>query len=124
MSDEKLYVIPSSSMSKIREELFDLKNTSSFLLKYFVENREVSAWDSSPIPQLCELYCGSASVDSLLDTVSEEHIKIPQQYKDSISKGDVVLRNSDYVAILTLIESLRVIKKTTSMNYGISFEVH
>lgn len=124
MSDEKLYVIPSASMSRIREELADLKNTSSFLLKYFVEDREVNTWDSSPIPELCELYCGSASVGSLLDTVSEEYIDIPQQYKDSIGVGDVVLRNSDYVAMLTLIESLRTIKKTASMNYGISFEVH
>lgn len=124
MSDEKLYVIPSASMSKIREELADLKSTSSFLLKYFVEDREVNTWDSSPIPELCELYCGSASVDSLLDTVSQEYIEIPQQYKDSVGVGDVVLRNSDYVAMLTLIESLRTIKKTASMNYGISFEVH
>ena len=124
MSDEKLYVIPSASMRKIREELTDLKSTSSFLLKYFVEDREVNTWDSSPIPELCELYCGSNSVDSLLDTVSEEHIDIPQQYKDSIGTGDVVLRNSDYVAILTLIESLRTMKKSASINYGISFEVH
>lgn len=124
MSDEKLYVIPSSSMRQIREELSDLKGTSSFLLKYFVEDREVNTWDSSPIPELCELYCGSNSVDSLLDTVSEEYIEIPQQYKDSIGTGDVVLRNSDYVAILTLIESLRTMKKSASMNYGISFEVH
>ena len=76
MSDEKLYVIPSASMRKIREELTDLKSTSSFLLKYFVEDREVNTWDSSPIPELCELYCGSNSVDSLLDTVSEEHIEL------------------------------------------------
>ena len=124
MSDEKLYVIPSASMSRIREELADLKNTSSFLLKYFVEDREVNTWDTSPIPELCELYCGSNSIDSLLNTVSEEYIEIPQQYRDSVGDGDVVLRNSDYVAILTLIESLRTMKKSASMNYGISFEVH
>lgn len=124
-SDEKLYVIPSEAVLKIREELSDLKVTSSFLLKYYVETREVLAWDDSPIPFLAELYCGSASVNSLLDTLAERpSVEIPDEYLNSLSKEDIVLTNADYVGILTLIESLRTLKATTAMNHGISFEVH
>ena len=124
-NDEKLYVIPAESATKIREELSELKITSSYLLKYYIEEREVWAWDDSPIPALTELYCGSSSVNSLLDTLSERpSVEIPEQYLDSLSAEDIVLTNADYVGILTLIESLRTLKASTAMNHGISFEVH
>ena len=125
MSDEKLYVIPAGSLEKIREELLELKTTSSCLLKYYAELREVDAWDDSPIIHLCELYCGSSSMDGLLTTLSEDPgVEVPQQYLDMIADGDVVISNAEYVAILTLLESLRNLKSSTATNYGISFEVH
>jgi len=125
MSDEKLYVIPSESMSVIFEELSETQSISSVLLKHFVEKSEVLDWDSTPIMQLCELYSGSASVKSYVEELATNPVvDIPQQYKDKLGTGDVVITNSDYVGLTTLIEGLRIVKASVSMNYGVSFEVH
>ena len=123
--DEKLYVLPCESVEKINKELLELKNMSSFFLKHYVDLNELESWDHTPILHLCELYGGSVSLASFIEELRVVSTTIvPEQYRESISEGDIVVTNSDYVAFSTLVEGLRSIKDSTSTMYGISFEVH
>lgn len=125
MSDEKLYVIPSASVENIFAELDKIKNMSSFFLKHYVERNEVFNWSSTPIMELCELYCGSESIGVLVEELATNPtVDIPEQYRDRLSSGDIVITNSDYVGLTTLIEGLRNVKEAVSTNYCVSFEVH
>ena len=125
MSDERLYVIPSDSVDNIFKELHDIRSISSFLLKHFVERNEVANWSSTPIMSLCELYCGSESVENYVqELATNPTVKVPEQYKSTLSEGDVVISNSDYVGLTTLVEGLRTVRDNVSHKYGVSFEVH
>ena len=122
MSNDSYYVVPGYQAMLTMVELKELQDISSHLLKYYVEENEVSQWEATAVPEVAELYSGSRACIELLQHLMQKDP--PPEFKEKITGGGVCVTKEEYLGLASLLETMKALKKGVRDNYNISFEIH
>ena len=116
------YVISGEAALGVILELGQLRDMSSYFIKFHVEDKSTSEWEASPIPDLMELYSGARACMTLLREMMEQ--EPPPEYKEKLTGGGTCVTGEQYQMFSSMYTFLKGLKLQISSLYNLSFEVH
>mgnify|MGYP003113513410 CR=1 FL=1 len=119
---ESYYLVPGAQALVLLGELKEMQDTAAYLMKHYAEVYAVDDWEQSPVPQLSEIYSGARACASLLRTLMDQ--PTPPEVKHKVTGDGFCITAMQYLEFVTMIESLRDLRKQASSTNNISFEIH
>tara|TARA_R100000458_G_C8242997_1_gene221538 strand:- start:869 stop:1255 length:387 start_codon:yes stop_codon:yes gene_type:complete len=122
LDESKYYLIPGYQVLLTMGELKETQDVAAHFLKFYVEQSEVSSWDSTAVPDMAELYSGSRACIRLLEELMKQ--EPPPEYREKVTGGGVCVSGDQYMGFVGLLQMIQELKRTVSVVHNVSFEVH